>query len=99
MPIERYDKKELSRRKRSTQIVKLVTRIDRRLRMDCLWWYCRLLLLLGLVLECLSLLVDTGSSSLASSLVLGTLGVHLVREDLLTLLLGLGTVNLLLKSY
>ena len=51
-------------------------------------------LLLVLASKCVALLGDALLSSLASSLGLCTLGVHLCLELLLTLLLGLGLVDL-----
>lgn len=53
-------------------------------------------LLLGFLLtsQSISLGEDTLLSSLTGSLGLGTLSVHLLLEDTLTLLLGLGLVDL-----
>jgi hypothetical protein len=55
-------------------------------------------LLLGLLLvttdQSVALLLNTLLSSLTSSLGLRTLGVHLLLQDTLTLLLGLGLVDL-----
>jgi hypothetical protein len=53
-----------------------------------------LLRLFLLTLEDQSLLCDTLLSPLTGSLGLSTLGVHLFLENLLTLLLGLGLVDL-----
>ena len=62
-------------------------------------------LLLGLLLlvvtasQSVALLLDTLLSSLTSSLGLRTLGVHLLLEDTLARLLGLGLVNLQSSQY
>ena len=53
-----------------------------------------LLCLLQLARQSISLGLDPLLSSLASSLSLGTFGVHLLLENALTLFLGLGLVNL-----
>jgi hypothetical protein len=54
----------------------------------------RLDFLLNLTGQSISLGLDTLLSSLACSLGLRTLGVHLLLENSLTLLLGLGLVDL-----
>ena len=58
---------------------------------------CLGLLFLLLALQRLSLGLHTLLSPLAGSLGLSTLGVHLVLEDLLTRLLGLGLVDLVMS--
>ena len=52
-------------------------------------------LLLVLADQSVALGLDTLRPTLAESLVLGTLGVHLILEDTLTLALSLGLLDLL----
>ena len=52
-------------------------------------------LLLGLADQSVALGIDALLAALAQSLVLGTLGIHLLLEDTLTLALGLGLLDLL----
>ncbi len=54
----------------------------------------RLLLLLVTSKRCISLLLDTLHLPVAGCLGLVALGLHLLFQDTLTLLLGLGLVNL-----
>jgi hypothetical protein len=51
-------------------------------------------LLLGLASQSVALGLDTLSAALTESLVLGTLSIHLLLEDTLTLTLGLGLLDL-----
>jgi hypothetical protein len=51
-------------------------------------------LLLGLAGQSVALGLDTLSAALTESLVLGTLSIHLLLEDTLTLALGLGLLDL-----
>jgi len=55
-------------------------------------------LLLGLAGQSVTLGLDTLSAALTESLVLGTLGIHLLLEDTLTLTLSLGLLDVLNQS-